>query len=195
MTKVSTIRNCLILAYSLFEGVLLVTSAVMWWIIHIETTKTLLQIGLDIIVLDIIVFGMCSSIFYSFFNFVIIPELYDEEGGARLAFIQTLITSIFLFSVAQSPILFYNIGLYWCIMSPIGILLSAGVYLVPFIRNRMVTTIVGAISAALGFASKFYTIPFAETINIPLTMAGALLTVIGVGSPPLREEDIITTPQ
>lgn len=55
----------------------------------------------------------------------------------------------------------------------------------PYARNRMATTIVGAVTAAIGFASKFYTLPLVEEINIPLTMAGALLTVIGVGSPPL----------
>jgi energy-coupling factor transporter transmembrane protein EcfT len=67
-------------------------------------------------------------------------------------------------------------------MSPIGIILSAGVYLVPYIKNRIVTTTIGVISTAVGFASKFYVIPYISQINSLLTITGALLLVIGIGS-------------
>ena len=177
-SRLEAVQTLLSIAYGVLEGVLLSVSLGIWWTTEIDKTATLVNIRLSIIVGVTVL-----SIVYILFNGLIITELFDMEDGARLAFVQTLITVIFAFCLAQAPRVFYVISLYWCGISPIGVLLSAGVSLVPYIRNKKATTIVGATSATIGFTSKFYSLPFVEEINILLMMAGALLTVIGVGSP------------
>jgi hypothetical protein len=176
--RLDEIRFALITCYSVVEGILLPVSLSMWYITEIDRTKTIMDLG------PLVMFGcMISVLLYWFFNGLVIEELFNAEDGARLAFVQTFITTIFALSLVQAPAVFYMVCLYWCGISPIGILLSAGAYLVPYIRNRIVNIIIGAISTAIGFASKFYPLPLIEPINTILTAGGALLTVIGIGAP------------
>ena len=176
--KLKYLKGIYIATYSLLQSIL--------FTLCIGYLYKLLAPGPNIFVIDVTLLTaiLFMTIPFRMINEYIIDRPLNDENATRLAFIQIFIITIFLFSFVQNPDNFYLIGLYWCAISPIGNLLSIGVFLIPYIKNRKMITIIGAISTAIGFAAKFYTIPYINIIVIPLTITGALLTVIGIGSPP-----------
>lgn len=184
--QLDAIRFALIFCYSVIEGLLLGVSLGVHELTMREQIITNIEDLVETIInveKDVAVNCAIFPFVYLLFNKKSIENLFDREDGTRLAFVQTFITIIFTLSFMQAPVTFYIVCLYWCIISPIGILLSAGAYLVPYIRNKIVNVIIGVISTAIGFASKFCSLPLMEPIKIILTVSGALLTVIGIGTP------------
>lgn len=181
--RYNNIRNWLLWCYTIFFDFLIISS-ILFLLSGIHSYD-----DANIFGFLFTIFFICSIFAYPIHNIFknLFEKLYDLEQSIRLLFIEVFITAIFLFSLIESPKYFSKIGFWWGIISPLAAILSSAVFMVPFIKNRKIITAIGIVTATFGFVSSFLKFPILEIFNIILTMLGALLTVVGIGSPEIKK--------
>lgn len=113
----------------------------------------------------------------------IINSLYTLNESINVLSVHLLSTSIFFFSLIQSPMLFATVSFWWGVFSPFSLILRPAIERIPFFHNKKLFTATGLISALIGFSASFLRIEVLRMFDVFLTIFGALLTTVSIGYP------------